>query len=313
MNSILTLWKFSRPHTIIGSVISIFTLYCIVCQHQLAQCLSYLIIALIIGITCNVFIVGLNQIEDVHIDKINKPYLPIPSGRLSVQQAKMIVLTALGISMALALYISPYLFGIIVLAATVGWAYSMPPFYLKQHHVTAALAISTVRGVLLNAGGFLVFNYLVNQSLEMPENVKILTLFIIAFSIVISWFKDLPDIAGDAKYHIKTFAIVCSPRFVLISGSLVVGMAYVLTICLKALDYFRSAIPSFETSVLLFGHILLFGLFLLNVFFIRLDSYLSIKKFYTRFWWFFFAEYALYLLAYAGIEYGYTALNIDFP
>jgi len=298
MNSILTLWKFSRPHTIIGSVISIFTLYYIVCQHQVTQCLAYLFVALSIGITCNLFIVGINQIADVPIDRINKPYLAIPSGRLSVQEAKVIVLTALGISLALALYTSPYLFGIILLAATIGWAYSMPPFYLKQHHVTAALAISTVRGVLLNAGGFLVFNYLVNDTLGMPENVKILTLFIIAFSIVISWFKDLPDIEGDAKYNIKTFAILCSPRFVLITGNLLVGLAYIFTIYLKAVDFIHSEIPSVETSVLLVGHIFLLGLFILNAFFIRLSEYSSIKKFYTRFWWFFFAEYALYLVAY---------------
>lgn len=299
MNSILTLWKFSRPHTIIGSVISIFTLYYIVCQDQVTQCLAYLFVALSIGITCNIFIVGINQIADVPIDRINKPNLAIPSGRLSVQEAKRIVLIALGISLALALYTSPYLFGIIALAATIGWAYSMPPFYLKQHHVTAALAISTVRGVLLNAGGFLVFNYLVNNTLEMPENVKILTLFIIAFSIVISWFKDLPDIEGDAKYNIKTFAILCSPRFVLITGNLLVGLAYLFTIYLKAVDFFRSEIPSIETCVLLVGHIFLLGLFMLNAYFIRLSEYSSIKKFYTRFWWFFFAEYALYFVAYA--------------
>ena len=143
MKPIITLWKFSRPHTIIGSVISIFTLYYIVCAKQETQSLSYLAMALGIGINCNVFIVGINQIADVHIDKINKPYLPIPAGLLSIQQAKMIVSIALLISLGLAIYISAYLFAIIALAATIGWAYSMPPFHLKQHHVSAAIAITT--------------------------------------------------------------------------------------------------------------------------------------------------------------------------
>lgn len=298
MKPLITLWKFSRPHTIIGSVISIFTLYEIVCDKQETPCLSYLIMALVIGISCNIFIVGINQIADVNIDKINKPYLPIPSGALSVQQAKMIVLASLFISLGLALIITPYLFGIIALAASIGWAYSMPPLYLKKHHVTAALAITTVRGVLLNAGGFLVFNYLVNNSLEMPRNVKILTLFIIVFSIVISWFKDLSDMEGDAKYNIKTFAIRYSPRAALIAGNLLVGMAYLFTICMKYVDFSISEIPSFETIVLLFGHIFLFILFITNAFYIKLDQHHSIKKFYKRFWWFFFAEYVVYLVAY---------------
>lgn len=298
MKQLITLWKFSRPHTIIGSVISIFTLYVIVCCQQENQCLSYLLMALSIGITCNIFIVGINQIADVNIDKINKPSLPIPAGELSIKHAKVIVFTALFISFGLALCISVYLFGIIALAAAIGWAYSMPPFYLKKHHVTAALSISIVRGVLLNACGFLVFNYLVNGSLEMPENVKILTLFIIAFSIVISWFKDLADVEGDSKFNIKTCAILYSPKTVLIIGNLLVGCAYLFTIYMKFLDFIASEFPSFETKVLLVGHIVLFVLFIINTFSIKLSEQQSIKKFYKRFWWFFFAEYVLYLLAY---------------
>ncbi len=299
MQQIITLWKFSRPHTVIGTVIGICTLYFIVCDQQEVHCLPYLAVALSIGITCNIFIVGINQIADVNIDRINKPFLPIPSGALSVPQAKIIVFTVLVISLFLALLITPYLFGIIALAAAIGWAYSMPPFYLKQHHVTSALAITTVRGVLLNAGGFLVFNYLVNNSLEMPENVKILTLFIIVFSIVISWFKDLPDIEGDAKYNIKTFAILYSPRVALIAGHLLLGLAYLLTIFVKYRDFSNSEVPSYQTKVLLFGHIILFVLFIIHAFFVQLSEHPSIRKFYKRFWWFFFAEYVVFLIAYA--------------
>ena len=299
MKAIITLWKFSRPHTIIGSVVSIFTLFYIIYDTQKIDSFFYLTIAVIIAITCNVFIVGINQVADVNIDKINKPYLPIPSGELSIKQAKIIVYTSLFISLSLALFISPFLFAIIAIATSIGWAYSMPPFYLKQHHISAALAIAMVRGVLLNLGGFLVFNYLIHHSLEIPQNLKILTLFIIVFSIVISWFKDLPDIEGDAKYNIKTFAILYSPKVVLIMGNLLVGLAYTGTIYMKWLDYIMTEIPSFKTKVLLVGHLILLGLFIINAFSIRLNEHQSIKKFYTRFWWFFFAEYALYLLAYS--------------
>ena len=299
MKAIITLWKFSRPHTIIGSVVSIFTLFYIIYDTQQIDSFFYLTIAVIIAITCNVFIVGINQVADVNIDKINKPYLPIPSGELSIKQAKIIVYTSLFISLSLALFVSPFLFVIIAIATSIGWTYSMPPFYLKQHHISAALAIATVRGVLLNLGGFLVFNYLINHSLEIPQNLKILTLFIIVFSIVISWFKDLPDIEGDAKYNIKTFAILYSPKVVLIMGNLLVGLAYTGTIYMKWLDYIMTEIPSFKTKVLLVGHLILLGFFIINAFSIRLNEHQSIKKFYTRFWWFFFAEYALYLLAYS--------------
>lgn len=298
MKQLVILWKFSRPHTIIGSVISIYTLYMIVYDKHASINFTYLLMALIVGISCNIFIVGINQIADVEIDRINKPKLPIPAGVLTKKEAKVIVISALLISWVISFLISPYLFFIVLLATAIGWAYSMPPLYLKQHHLPAAFAIATVRGVLLNACGFMVFNYLANHTLEMPKNVKILTLFIIAFSIVISWFKDLSDMEGDSKYRIRTLAIIHSPKVALIAGNLLVICAYIFTIYMKYFDLSNPNISSFETSVLLYGHILLFVLFVMNAFSISLETHQSIKLFYKRFWWFFFAEYLLYLIAY---------------
>jgi 4-hydroxybenzoate polyprenyltransferase len=105
---------------------------------------------------------------------------------------------------------------------------------------------------------------------------------------------------GDAKYQIKTFAILYSPKVVLITGNLIVGLAYLFTIYMKYVDFIHSTIPSFQTKVLFYGHIILFALFLINAFFINLNEHSSIKKFYKRFWWFFFTEYVVYLLAYAA-------------
>ncbi len=287
MNLPLIIWKFSRPHTIIGSVISITTLYLYAYHSPEIFNYSLLIQALIVGITCNIFIVGINQVQDVEIDRINKPYLPIPAGVLSLAMAKKIVYSSLVISLGIGLYISPYLFAIVALSTSIGWAYSMPPLYLKKHHITAALSISLVRGVLLNAGGFLLFNYLLNNKVEMPHDIQILSLFVIAFSVVISWFKDLSDIEGDAKFNIKTLAISFSPKHVLIAGNLVVGISYIFSI-----------ISSIEEGVLFYGHIVLMILFLLNSLSLKLNQHQSIKKYYQRFWWFFFAEYLLYLFAY---------------
>jgi homogentisate phytyltransferase/homogentisate geranylgeranyltransferase len=143
-----------------------------------------------------------------------------------------------------------------------------------------------------------VFNYIINNSLELPQNVKILTVFVLVFSIAIAWFKDLPDIEGDAKYNIKTLAVLYSPKLTLIAGTLLVGAAYVFTILLKYIDFHSSGDTSTETKVLLYGHIILFVLFIINTFSIKLDEHESVKKFYKRFWWFFFAEYALYFIAY---------------
>ena len=133
MKKIITLWRFSRPHTVIGTIISIVTLFLILSTSFKAENFPLMMMAIIIGVSCNFFIVGINQIADVDIDKINKPYLPIAAGELSVKTAYFIIFTFLSVGLILALYLSTYLFLIILTAAAIGWAYSMSPFYFKKH------------------------------------------------------------------------------------------------------------------------------------------------------------------------------------
>ncbi len=47
--------------------------------------------ALVPALLMNVCIVGLNQLYDVEIDRVNKPYLPLASGELSEAQGRRIV------------------------------------------------------------------------------------------------------------------------------------------------------------------------------------------------------------------------------
>ncbi|KAJ0514853.1 putative homogentisate phytyltransferase [Helianthus annuus] len=43
--------------------------------------------AIIGGCLANLYVVGINQLSDIEIDKVNKPYLPLPSGELPVRTA----------------------------------------------------------------------------------------------------------------------------------------------------------------------------------------------------------------------------------
>src|SRR5207253_263687 len=58
---------------------------------------------LVAALAVNVSIVGVNQITDVEIDRINKPYLPIAAGDLTLPQAKAIVAAATALPLAMAL------------------------------------------------------------------------------------------------------------------------------------------------------------------------------------------------------------------
>jgi homogentisate phytyltransferase / homogentisate geranylgeranyltransferase len=288
-NKVKILWQFSRPHTIIGSVFSITALYCIACAGKnIEQHIGLYVATLFAALGCNVFIVGLNQIVDIKLDEINKPYLPLAAKTLSLKNAFVIIYVSLAIALIVSLLISLFLFLLITIILIIGVAYSVPPLQLKKHHLPAALAITIVRGFLVNVGMFLHFQNQINKGFTIPTYVWCLTIFIMAFSVAIAWFKDLPDTDGDNQYHIKTLAVLYSKKVALYGGFCLVVAAYffMLAWCYTT--------TQFNTNFLGIAHIVLLALFFLNLFFLKLKNKASIKKFYLRFWVFFFAEYVVF-------------------
>ena len=89
------LWEFSRPHTIMGTTITVLTIFFITSGNifTLSQNdISIVFLTLISSLLANVFIVCINQIYDIDFDRIYKPYLPLASGELSTFQAKWLVI-----------------------------------------------------------------------------------------------------------------------------------------------------------------------------------------------------------------------------
>jgi len=281
------LWDFSRPHTIIGSLVSIGTLYLMsMDKEDTSRHLDWLVITLVAGISCNVFIVGLNQLIDKDLDKINKPYLPIASGALTDPQGKIIIITALIISLLTSWMLSPVLGLLITVINLIGYLYSAPPVQLKRHHLPAALAITTVRGLLVNTGMFLHFKYMqTGQFTEITTPVWILTGFVVAFSVAIAWFKDLPDTTGDQQFKFRTLAVLYNTTVVFRTGSALLGMAYIAVIIWAVI-----ANEWFLTWVHALAFLLFTGLILQT----NTEKHASIVSFYKLFWVFFFAEYLFF-------------------
>jgi homogentisate phytyltransferase / homogentisate geranylgeranyltransferase len=289
MKKIKLLWQFSRPHTIIGSVCSITALYIIACNGKNLADYGYLFaLTLVAALACNIFIVGINQLADVELDKINKPYLPLAAGTLSRRSALQIVYTALVVCLVAAWAASLFYFLLICSILLIGIAYSLPPLYLKQHHLPAALAITLVRGLLVNVGIFLHFQKAVQGVYTLPGYVVCIAVFIMAFSIAIAWFKDLPDTEGDRQYDVKTLAVVYSKKNALRGGTILVAAAYIFVL------YWSFFYAPFNRYFLLLSHAVLFVLFLVNYSRVQLNDTVSVRAFYLRFWVFFFAEYIVF-------------------
>lgn len=290
MHKLSTFWQFCRPHTIIGSLISVVTLYLLTIQHvtPVGQYSYLLLLTIIASIACNIAIVGLNQIIDVPLDVINKPNLPLAAGTMQRGTAVIIVSICAAVAIVVGFVASSYLGWLIVIIGIIGYLYSAPPVRLKQHHLPAALCITVVRGLLVNIGMYVHFRHCVYGTAIMqplPSYLWSLILFVVAFSIAIAWFKDLPDTAGDEQYNIKTFALLYNKKIALLSGTAIVAAAY---------SYCIYWAYSNDVTFLFIAHCILLVLFIGNCATIKLNLPSSITRFYMRFWVLFFAEYIVY-------------------
>ena len=87
----------------------------------------------------NLYITGLNQVTDIEIDRINKPYLPLASGKLSKTTGIWIVLASLAMSLVNYKNMEWPLQLTLLGSAFLGTIYSLPPFRLKRFPLLAAL------------------------------------------------------------------------------------------------------------------------------------------------------------------------------
>jgi homogentisate solanesyltransferase len=96
------LYKFTRPHTIRGTILASIagTIRALVdtpgafATANWGTMLPRAFIGMIALLLGNVFIVGINQIYDDEIDKLNKPFLPVASGEMSKRAAWIAVIAS---------------------------------------------------------------------------------------------------------------------------------------------------------------------------------------------------------------------------
>ncbi len=126
-------WQFSRPHTVIGTSLSTLALLLIaIAASPIPFSMQTVAISwLVAWVAClcgNVYIVGLNQVEDIAIDRINKPQLPIASGEFTKRHAQGLVwLCGVGAIALSAISQNLYLMLTVGLSLVIGTAYSLPP------------------------------------------------------------------------------------------------------------------------------------------------------------------------------------------
>ena len=96
--------KFTRPHTMFGTAVSVSSVSLLALGRASDLNGTFVLgvlTALSSALAMNVSIVGLNQVYDIEIDRVNKPYLPLASGEFTKATGKGIVIASALVSLAI--------------------------------------------------------------------------------------------------------------------------------------------------------------------------------------------------------------------
>jgi homogentisate phytyltransferase/homogentisate geranylgeranyltransferase len=231
----------------------------------------------------------LNQLEDIDIDKINKPDLPLASGEFTRGQGQLIVIITCIVALALAWLTGPFLMGMVTISLAIGTAYSLPPIRLKQFPFWAALCIFSVRGTIVNLGLFLHFSWVLQRSQGIPGAVWALTVFILVFTFAIAIFKDIPDMEGDRFYNITTFTLQLGQQKVFNLALWVLTICYGGMILVALLN-----LAEVNTIFILITHTVALIVMWWQGAGVDLQDKQAITNFYQFIWKLFFIEYLIF-------------------
>jgi len=296
------LYKFSRPHTIRGSILAsiagttraLIDTPGAIANANWSVMLPRALIGMISLLLGNVFIVGINQIYDKEIDEMNKPFLPVASGEMTKKAAWISVVSAGVIGPILvknffpALLFKLYCFGIFL-----GGIYSVPPIRTKKNPFLAGMTIATVRGFLLNFGVYYAVKDAVGAPFGWSPKVAFIARFMTAFATVIAVTKDLPDLEGDKAYKIDTLATRFGVKRIAQGATSCLLVNYVHAILTGLLT---KSTNTFRMIPMIGGHLALASMLIFRYKQLNPESMDSVKTYYKHIWDLFYLEYGLYTL-----------------
>jgi chlorophyll synthase len=139
----------------------------------------------------------LNDWEDRHIDAINEPYRPIPSGAISESQVKAQIVGLLVAGLALAYGLDKWaghttltIFKLALFGSFISYIYSTPPFKLKSTGWLGSFALGS---------SYISLPWLCGQAMfgELSWPVTLLTVFYSLAGLGIAIVNDFKSIEGD--------------------------------------------------------------------------------------------------------------------
>ncbi len=150
---------------------------------------------------------AVNDWFDRHVDAINEPHRPIPSGRMPGHWGLVVALIWTALSLAAGWAIGPWVFAAAAFGLVLAWAYSAPPLRLKQNgwwgNAACGLCyegLAWVTGAAVLAGGAPSLRSVLLAALYSLGAHGIMTL------------NDYKSMEGDARMGIASLPVQLGPQ-----------------------------------------------------------------------------------------------------
>ena len=199
---------------------------------------------------------AVNDWFDRHVDAINEPNRPIPSGRMPGRWGLYLAVLWTMVSRAVALALGPWGFGAAALGLALAWAYSMPPIRLKENGWWGNLAcglsyegLAWITGAAVMAGG------------AFPETRSVILALLYSLGAHgIMTLNDFKSMRGDAQMGVRSLPVQLGPRRAAFTACMVMAFPQMAVVVL--LGFWQMPLHSTAVFALLIGQGLLMAWFL---------------------------------------------------
>ena len=144
---------------------------------------------------------------DRHVDAINQPERPIPSGRMPEKWGLWIALIMTAISLIIGFYLGTWGFLATIIAVMAAWAYSMEPLRLKKSGLWGPGLV----GLCYEGLPWFTGAAVISASMPSPKIIIIAMLYAIGAHGIMT-LNDFKALEGDRKTGIRSLPVVLGPR-----------------------------------------------------------------------------------------------------
>ncbi len=200
------------PNSIMSGVGAVFMLLVFTGYDLASVGLARLIAGFVTGFTITAASMLINDVVDMDVDRVNKPWKPLPSGRASPRIATVLSLLLAALGVLVNLFINVYAAATALVYALMGLGYS----FLRRHWWSQLVVAASTTGPI-------VYGY--TASPRHPGDILVVaglstTIFIVTLGREV--LKAVQDIQGDSRQGYRTIPIVygleAARRLILLAG-----------------------------------------------------------------------------------------------